>query len=238
MPARFRFRLLPFAVAVVLVAAGVALAQWQWQRARETALLDARMQARRLAPPLRGDVISAADVDVVEFRRAHFDGSFVRTWPIYLDNRPYDGIAGYYLLMPFKIAGSDRYVLVARGWFPRDVEDRTRMPPLATPDGVVQIEGIVRRDVGHVLQLGRTNPLRPGAILQNLDAATFARASGLKMLPFVIEQTGDARDGLVRAWPGPPISAARHRAYAFQWYALAAMAFVFFVVTGFRRGAG
>jgi len=28
----------------------------------------------------------------------------------------------------------------------------------------------------------------------------------------------------------------KHRGYAFQWYALAAMAFIFFVVTGIRRG--
>jgi surfeit locus 1 family protein len=40
----------------------------------------------------------------------------------------------------------------------------------------------------------------------------------------------------VRGWPRPSTGVEKHRGYAFQWYALAGMALVFFVVTGFRRG--
>jgi surfeit locus 1 family protein len=57
-------------------------------------------------------------------------------------------------------------------------------------------------------------------------------------LPIVIEQadTPDARQqGLVRDWPQPSTGIERHQGYAFQWYALALMAFLFFVVTGIRR---
>jgi cytochrome oxidase assembly protein ShyY1 len=56
------------------------------------------------------------------------------------------------------------------------------------------------------------------------------------MQPFVIEQLSDTRDGLIRDWPRPSTGIDRHLGYAFQWYALAATAFIFFVVTGFRRG--
>jgi len=56
------------------------------------------------------------------------------------------------------------------------------------------------------------------------------------MLPLLLQQTSDTGDGLVREWPQPAVGSERNRGYAFQWYALAAMAFVFFVVTGFRRG--
>jgi cytochrome oxidase assembly protein ShyY1 len=77
--------------------------------------------------------------------------------------------------------------------------------------------------------------LRQNAIVQNLDIAEFARASKLAMLPFVLQQSTDTHDGLTRDWPRPSAGAERHRGYAFQWFALAAMAFLFFVVTGFRR---
>jgi cytochrome oxidase assembly protein ShyY1 len=76
----------------------------------------------------------------------------------------------------------------------------------------------------------------PGAILQNLTVAEFAAASKFTMQPFVIEQSSDTHDGMVRDWPLPSVGIERHLGYAFQWYALALTAFLFFVVTGYRRG--
>jgi cytochrome oxidase assembly protein ShyY1 len=78
--------------------------------------------------------------------------------------------------------------------------------------------------------------LKPGAIVQNAEIADIGRAAGIALQPFVVEQTSDAADGLVRDWPRPSSGADKHRGYAFQWYALAATALLFFVVTGFRRG--
>ena len=40
-----------------------------------------------------------------------------------------------------------------------------------------------------------------------------------------------------RDWPLPSAGVDKHRGYAFQWYALAATAFLFFLVTGFRRAS-
>ena len=139
--------------------------------------------------------------------------------------------------MPLKLDGSDMHVLVMRGWLPRDPRDRTAIAPFPTPSDVVEIDGIARRNPGLVLNLGNAAALRPGAIAQNLDVAQFARDSGLAMQPFVVEQTSDDGDGLVRDWPSPSLGIEKNRGYAFQWYALAATAFLFFVVTGFRRGS-
>jgi cytochrome oxidase assembly protein ShyY1 len=125
--------------------------------------------------------------------------------------------------------------LIARGWIARDVSDRTRLPPIATPAGRVEIQGMVRRQAGRLFQFGSAPQLRPGAIVQNAEVAEFATASQLKLKPFVIEQSTDTQDGLVRDWPRPSTGAEKHRGYAFQWYALAITAFLFFVVTGLRR---
>jgi surfeit locus 1 family protein len=95
----------------------------------------------------------------------------------------------------------------------------------------------VRRHAGRLLQLGQAAPLKPGAIVQNLDAGELAQASGLEIEPFIVEQTSDSNDGLVRAWPLPSQGIDRHLGYAFQWFALAATAFLFFVVTGFKRAS-
>lgn len=236
MPVKFRFRWVPFIAAFLVVAIGVALGQWQTRRALDKETIEARFSARESEPPfhLTGEPRA---LDDLEYRRVTVRGQFVRDWAVYLDNRPYSGAAGFHVLMPLKIVGSDMYVLIKRGWARRDVSDRTKLPPIATPDGQVEVEGVVRRDAGRVLQLGDPEPLRSNAIVQNVDIAAFRRVSNWQMQPFVIEQTNDLKDGLVRDWPRPSTGVAKHRGYAFQWYALAATALIFFVVTGFRRGS-
>lgn len=230
----FRFRLIPFLAAVLVAAAGTALGQWQTRRAHEKEVIEAAIRERGAAPDVNLNAVPPATG--AEFRRAVVQGQFVGSWPIYLDNRPYNEAAGFYVLMPFRIASTDRYVLVARGWVRRDPVDRTKLPAIPVPQGTVQLRGVLRRDVGHVMELGAAGTLKPGAIVQNADAAGVARAAGLKMMPLMLEQANDTQDDLVRDWPLPSAGVERHRGYAFQWYALAATAVLFFVVTGFRRG--
>jgi cytochrome oxidase assembly protein ShyY1 len=234
----FRFKWIPFMVTLLLVALGVSLAQWQTRRAADKTALEMRLNAGNAAAPL---ALGAAPVAAAEaeFRRVRVSGQFVAGWPLYLDNRPYQGRAGFYLLMPFRIAGSDQHVLVARGWLPRNMAVREQLPPYGTPSGSVTLEGVARLGPGHVLQLGAMPALKPGAIVQNAGVAEVAGASGLAMQPFIIEQTAPAGaedSGLVHDWPAPDLGVDKHRGYAFQWYALAVMAVLFFVVTGYRRG--
>ncbi len=231
----FQFRLIPFIATVILVVIGISLAQWQTRRGDEKLAIEARMLAKQSLPAIRLDAGKAVPEDI-EYRHVLVRGTFQNDWPVYLDNRPYNGVAGFYLLMPFKIAATNLHVLIARGWIPRNASDRTKLPVIATPEGMIEIEGTARQSVGHLMQLGTAEPLRPGAIVQNLDVADFTAVSRMEMQPIIIEQLSDTHDDLVRDWPVPSSGVEKHRGYAFQWYALAAMAFIFFVVTGFRRG--
>jgi surfeit locus 1 family protein len=234
---RFRFRMIPFVATVLLVALGISLGQWQERRAATKIALQQKMTARAADPAL---AIGAAPLAAgpLEYRHVTVTGRFVKQWPVFLDNRPQQGRAGFYLVMPFRVADSDMYVLVARGWLPRNNAEAKLLPPFATPDGTVTIEGIVKGSLGRVMQLGTAAPVAPNAILQNVEVGQVAQASGLKLQPFFIEQTGPAAPGemLVRDWPAPSLGVERHQGYAFQWYALATMALLFFIVTGFQRG--
>ncbi len=235
MPLKFRFRWIPFIAALTVAVVGMLLGQWQTRRAAEKEAIEAKMSIRESAAPKR---IGADEqsVDVLEYHRVVVRGEFIRDWTVYLDNRPYHGAAGFYVLTPMRVEGSNRHVLVMRGWGKRDTVDRTKLPSIATPPGLVEIEGIVRNRPGRVFQVGAPEPLRPAAIVQNVDIAAFSQAAKLQMQPFVIEQLTDIQDGLVRDWPRPSSGVEKHRGYAFQWYALAITALIFFVVTGFRRG--
>ncbi len=236
----FRFKLIPFVATVLVVALGVQLGNWQSRRAEQKIALQAKLAEGARAAPLALDGAPLA-ADAVAWRRVTLNGEFVRGWPVYLDNRPYQGRAGFYLLMPFKLAGSGMHVLVARGWLPRDPQVRDKLPAIATPDGTVTLQGVARHDAGHVMELGSAPLLTPNAIVSNADPLRLAKDSGLTLQPFVVEQSAPAAPGgddaqLVRDWPAPSLGVEKHQGYAFQWYALSAMALIFFVVNGFRRG--
>lgn len=237
MPIRFRIRWIPLLATVIVAAIGVSLGQWQTRRGDEKQGIQAKMAARQSAPAMTLENAAGIDVTEAEFRHVKLRGRFVPEWTTYLENRPYNGVPGFYVLMPFKITGSAASaILIERGWAPRDANDRTRVPAVPTPADEIEIEGVIRSDAGHLLQLGAAEAPRPGAIMQNLDIAAYARASQLPLAPFVVEQSGEIKDGLVRDWPAPSLGIDRHRGYAVQWYTLALMAVIFFVVTGFRSG--
>jgi cytochrome oxidase assembly protein ShyY1 len=236
---RFRFRWIPFVAAALAVALGVSLGQWQLRRADEKRAIEAKLLARETAPPIAlGSALLAAgqveQLEQLEYRRVTVRGEFNPGWTVYLDNRPYKGMAGLHVLTPLKIAGSDTYVLVARGWLPRDPANRTKVRAFETPHGTIQVTGLARLHAGHLLQLGTAEALRAGVIVQNLDLAQFAKASKLAVQPFIVEQTDGVKDGLVRDWARPSAGVDKHLGYAFQWFALAATAFLFYIITGFR----
>lgn len=230
----FRLRWIPLIATLVVAGIGIALGNWQTRRAEEKIAIAEAITVRSQLDPLPVQALPENAVPE-EFRSITVNGSFVRDWPVYLDNRPLNGKAGFYLLMPLRVAGSERVVLVLRGWFPRDLQDRQRLPSIPVSQEEVTVTGRVRTSVGKLMQLGETPTLTPGVIVQNVKIEALAAASKLPLQNFIIEQTNDLGDGLVRDWPPPSAGVDTHRAYAFQWYALSAAAFLFFIVTGFRR---
>lgn len=236
----FRFRLIPFIASLVLAILGIALGNWQAGRAAHKQTVQEQLDARAAEPPVAlAAALGAAPTPAgaLAYRRVTVTGEFVGAWPIFLANRPMAGRPGYYLVMPFKIAALNTHVLVLRGWLPRAAE-YGKLPAFDTPGGTVTIEGTVVASAGQVMNLGEAEPLAPKAIVQNIDPAAAAAATGLALQPFFVQQTGPGEPGetLQRAWPSPSGGIDKHRGYAFQWYALAAMAILFFVISGFRPG--
>jgi len=235
----------PTLAALALVAVTVSLGNWQMRRADEKRALHARHEAASRDAVIR---VPAGDLDPasLEGRRVVARGELLPRWTVFVDNRTHKGIAGFYVLSPLRMTGSERHVLVLRGWVASDPRERSRLPDLATPAGEVEIEGIAQHDLEHVLELGRSAPPGPqDRLWQNADVASFARWSGLAMQPLVVRETvaprvgADERDdGLVRDWPDPGSGVEKHLGYAFQWYALAVLAaglWARFVLFGRRK---
>ncbi len=237
-------KFLPLLATVIVMSIGIAAGIWQTGRAHGKEEIEAKLQNRSQAPALTVAPSAQQELDAAEFRALRVKGEFVADWPLYLENRPRDGKVGFYVMMPFKLSAPSAsaphkptYLLVARGWVARDTKDRSKLPNLVTPQGEIEITGMIRRQAGRLMQLGSRPMIKPAAILQNLEVAELAQASQFELLPYILEQgqAADIADGLLRDWPRPSSGADKHRGYAFQWFGLATAAFLFYVFTGFRR---
>lgn len=206
------------------IAAAVYLGNWQAHRAEQKLALQAQRDAAERAPPV---VVSARDLAEVPGRaplRVRLRGRFAHEQTVWLDNRMMGGRAGFFVVTPLRIEGTETAVLVMRGFAARDPADRQRLPAIGEPQGEVVLEGLALAEAPRLLALGAAPPSGPlPAIWQNLDYAAFERASGQRVARFVVQQTSGGGDGLARHWLPPSTGVEKHRAYAFQWHALAAL---------------
>jgi surfeit locus 1 family protein len=203
----FRPRLWAFALAAAGCAAGIALGNWQAGRA----------EAKRAA--------------AAQERRMELRGEFLERYTVLIDNKLNRGRPGYHVVQPLKLVDG-RHVLVNRGWVAAPVH-REQLPQLRTPPGVHEIEG---RVLEHFPRAYDPTGARPeGRVWQNVELPTFAAWSGLKLEPFVLEQHSPFPDGLARNWPPPDTGADMHQSYALQWYTLAGLSVVIFLVLSVRR---
>ncbi len=228
---RLKVRLLPAVAALIVVAVTVSLGNWQTRRAEQKQALQERSQRLMAEPPVR---IGAAliDAQAVERRRVVLSGEWVAAKAVLLDHRQRKGIAGYHVLMPLRISGGGRHVLVDRGWIAAGAQ-RERLPAVTTPKGVVEVAGEARSGISSYLELSHVAPA--GQVWQNLSLEHYAHWSGLELQPWVVLQTDDAEDGLLREWDRPDFGIDRHRGYALQWYSLAVLVCVLFVVLSLKR---
>ena len=72
-------------------------------------------------------------------------------------------------------------------------------------------------------------------MVQEVDYPRLAeRLSELSLVPATVRLGSDQPHGYVRAWPGPPMSADKHTAYAVQWFAMAGAVLILFLLYSFR----
>ncbi|MCV0440983.1 MAG: SURF1 family protein [Hydrogenophaga sp.] len=210
------------AATVITVVVTAALGLWQLDRAGQKLALQAQIDQRSVLPAWNtADLLGAADPAEGVHRPVRLRGQWVPQASVFLDNRQMNGRVGLFLVTPLRLLGSERAVLVQRGWVPRDFTDRSRVPTITTPLDTVEIQGRLASSPGKLFELGGAGT---GAIRQNIDLAAFAQETGLNLLGVSVLQGGEAADGLKRDWPRIAVDVHKHHGYAFQWFALCALA--------------
>lgn len=227
-------RPLPAILMLLGIALTAALGVWQYERAQMRLSRQAALERWVHAPVV---TLGAAPQPLreVEFHRVRVTGKFLQNRVVYLDNRPRNELPGFYVVMALQVA-PDRVVLVNRGWLPRDLRDRTSIMPYPTPDGDVTVEGVAQADPSRAFELGHGGSSAGMQIRQNLDVAAYAKETGLPLQPFVVMQTNDLGDHLLRDWPVPSSGADRNYGYMAQWFAMSLVLALMGLRLAYRRG--
>jgi surfeit locus 1 family protein len=233
-------RWLMLGVAAVGVAITFSLGMWQLGRAAEkTALQDAKKQQSDQVV-LDGRTLGTARVEPQQrqaliHRRMLLRGQWLAEHTVFLENRQMNGKPGFFVMTPLKLEGTGAVVLVQRGWAQRSFTDRTALPVLQTPMGLVEVQGHLAPWPSRLYDFGgaETGPIR-----QNLDLTAYRQETGLSVLEISLLQSGTASEGLLREWPLVASGVAKHHGYAFQWFGLSgliALLYVWFQIVQPRR---
>lgn len=229
---------------VLLVALTVVCAmagQWQLRRGAEREALSAAMQAGRHAAPITLDAMTQ---DGPDWHAARVRGTWLGSFTVLLDNRNLKGQPGLWVATPLQLQDKpDLAVLVLRGWIPRPLPTEA-LPDLAPPAGTVEVHGTLLHHVPRLFDLGSltgrhedpprfTTDADPPRV-QNLALSDLARASGLTLLPVVLEQAPVEDSNLRQEWPGPSLDANQNYGYALQWFSFATIALVAALVLTWR----
>ncbi|HEX8011857.1 MAG TPA: SURF1 family protein [Casimicrobiaceae bacterium] len=231
---RFRPGRWPTLATIAFVAVAIALGNWQRGRAAEKQRFAAELAAAAREPPA---ALPLRDEEAtrLRFRLVRASGEYDAGRQIFIDNKVHGGRAGFDVVAPLKLAGSGRYVLVDRGWIAQGAR-RADLPVVPPPAGTVTVVGRVNLPPQY-LELARERAAGP--LWENLDVGRIAAATGLDLLPVVLEQTDPVApaDALLRDWPAPDVGATQNVSYMLQWYSFAALAVILWLTLNWRLRA-
>jgi surfeit locus 1 family protein len=227
----FKPALMPTAAALLGIVVTALLGDWQLNRAAYKAELQTRVnEAQRLPAVPIGN--APMDSEAILYHNVTMRGTFDAERTVYIDNRMHQGVAGYFIVTPLKIAGGERYALVERGWIAAG-RDRRQLPAVPTPAGEIEIAGVAVPGNPRVFELSQQ--VSSGKVWQNLTVDRYRSRFGLELQPVIVQQHSDTADGLIRDWPIPSVGIDRHRGYALQWFSIALAIFILYVVLNVRR---
>ena len=228
----------PWAVVVTVaaLAAFVALGWWQIGRGRDKqAMIESFQRGTQSSVQLQGGV--TVD-ELPRYQHVRAEGHYQPDRQILLDNMPSQaGRPGFRVLTPFKREGSDRLLLVDRGWVPLG-ESRANLPPVFVSPEFRAVSGRLDEFPAPGVRVGDAGvagDTRWPRLLNFPRQQDVERALGARVESRIVLLDPAAPNGYERVWrPAMRFGPERHLGYAVQWFALALAALVVFIALSLR----
>ncbi len=219
----FKRRWLPATLLVLFASAVmIRLGFWQLDRLAQKRAYIANAQAALAAAPLP---ISGSEIDldpqVYLFRSATAGGVYDFEHEVLLKNQNYHGDRpGFHLLTPLRIEGSDRALLVDRGWVPYEDVDPDNLQAYQEP-GPQSITGQI--EPAETRPSGAKLPSTFERQWYRVDIEWLQKQTPYELLPFYVALT-PTPDRISPPFRNPPeiiLDEGPHMGYAIQWFLFA-----------------
>jgi len=228
----FEWRITLFTV--VMVPLMISLGFWQLQRAEEKASLALSFEERQQQRPAPLIELWNTPADALAYTRVRMSGTFLPDAYFLLDNQVRNGQFGYEVLGILQLSDAAGAVLVNRGWIAGDAA-RQSLPQVPLVRGPVDITAHIYVAPGEPYLLAEQKldnawPKRIQAVEMDKLIPAVAGLSHGKVFPFPVRIDASAQGALAVNWQVVNMSPQMHHGYAVQWFAMAVVLLVFYLL--------
>jgi len=232
---QFKANWVPSIVTALLLPVLIALGFWQLSRAEEKQQILEQRRERMQLPEYRLETIPE-DLISIEYRKLVIKGRYLNQYLIYIDNKVHHGQVGYQVVIPLQLSGRDEIVLVNRGWL-KATESRDRLPEVLLIDTEVTLSGVAKLDPKDVASFGSKNRLGHEwpALVRWLDPKSLNNDIAGEIAAFMFLQNPLPEDKLIREWKFINSPPEKNMSYAAQWFSMAGLLFIIYIVVNTKR---
>lgn len=213
----------------------VYLGLWQLDREQEKRETQVSYDLRAGQPAVSLEAVDWSDANDIAWMRVAATGQYDSDRQFLLDNRINQARVGYELITPFRTETG--LLLVNRGWIAQGINRQT-LPDVGVSDQPAVIQGTVYVPGGDIMVLGDEEPVGQDPwprVIQRLDVAQVSALLGEPVLPYSVRLEPGA-PGLEQInWQPVTLSPETHRAYAVQWFFMATVLIILYLIFSFRR---
>lgn len=231
---RFKFKVISHRYAILAILFCLFFSRlgfWQLARADEKRKMLAAQQEQSVKDAMdwhSGDQLPAAYQPIQV--RGHFSPI-----TLLLDNQHHQHQFGYNVLSPI-ILDQGGVILVDRGWIPGGA-DRDNLPKKTVPSGMLNVMGSAYYPSEKYWSLGNIFDKKQSelAVIELIDTRIIGQFLHKSVYPFIIRMNPGSANGFVREWPVVAMPPERHVAYAMQWFAMAFVVVLLFIVLNCKK---
>ena len=222
---------------VVIVLAMVSLGVWQLDRAAQKQGIVNQLSQRSAIDSVALESLLDESSEDLRFRSVFLTGRYLAEQTILVDNQVVNGQVGYQVFSPFQVENIYQLVLVARGWVSVGAS-RELIPEISTSRQTIKLTGKLNKLPAKPPLWNDEYAVYKGSVWQYLPINEVSTVLNAKVFPLVLELAPESTDSsdLVRKWPAINDQwVAKHKGYAFQWFAMAIGFFIACLVLLLRK---
>jgi surfeit locus 1 family protein len=176
------------------------------------------------------------NVDAWKHKKVKVKGHYETKYQILLDNQVEENVAGFHVITPLRLDGSNDYVLINRGWVAGGA-NHSDIPAINTPNELLEIIGLVWIPSKKIFTLESDSEKSSWkTVWQHMDMDRYQRSTPIHILPLVIKLDSKSNGGgFVRKWQLPSSKIATNMGYAYQWFGFTIASILIFLFTSIKK---